>query len=84
MLCSQVCRGDTETDGERDCILAPSGANENKKKSQKTGIEANETGKPFRENDIRGFIESGRAKSTHPSFTPGPIHLAALARFAAP
>lgn len=46
MLCSQVCRGDTETDGEGDCILAQSGVNENKKKRQKTkGVDANETGK---------------------------------------
>lgn len=85
MVCSQVCRGDTETDGEGDCILAPRGANENKKKRPKKGIEPNETGKLFRKkNDIRGSTESGRAKSTHPLFTPRPIHLAALARFDAP
>lgn len=48
MVCSQVCRGDTETDGEGDCILAPRGANENKKKRPKKGIEPNETGKLFR------------------------------------
>lgn len=57
MFCSQVCRGDTETDGEGGCTLAPSGANESQTKA----------GNYSEKNHIQGSIESGAARASYVS-----------------